>query len=180
MVLSKPLYIEVSIPILLNDPPDPTKNRKPVSPDPFEQIHKMFEEMNKIWDSMLPTPSNTNSNPSIPVKTKFIGFEMTIGRDGKPIIRQFSNVNPSDLNTVEPPTDVFNGKDKFMIIVETPGMEEKDISVEVKDRVLILNAKSEIKSYYKDVPLPANVDVDQKTTKYNNGILEIVFKKKIK
>ncbi len=97
--------------------------------------------------------------------------------------------NAEDVGTWYPAVDMFENDDSFVIKAELPGMEKKDISVDVKDRVLTLtgerNHDNEVKekNYYRrersygkfqrSFMLPADVDPDKIKADFKNGLLKI-------
>lgn len=95
----------------------------------------------------------------------------------------------------EPLVDISETESKIKIVVELPGVDKKDIDLEVKGNFLIIKAgisrqsKKEQKDYlyqertyqqyYRMVPLTKEVDPKNIDAKYNNGILEVILTKKI-
>lgn len=78
--------------------------------------------------------------------------------------------------TREPIVDIFDEKNHVAVIVELPGVQEKDIELEFIKGVLHLNATGE-KKYAKEISLPANIDFASKKMNFKNGILELKFNK---
>ncbi len=109
------------------------------------------------------------------------GFSVKIGGAGIPQVERFGNIvkkteqGPVVEEVREPFVDIFEETDSIEVIVELPGIEEKDISYEIKDEVLILNATSEGRKYTKDVLLPCKVSLPK--TAYRNGIFKLTLKK---
>ena len=93
------------------------------------------------------------------------------------------------LGTWHPVVDMYDEDDRIIISAELPGMEKKDISVDVKDRVLTLsgerNHDNEVKeeNYYRreraygkfqrTFSLPADVDSDKIKADFQDGLLKI-------
>jgi len=73
-------------------------------------------------------------------------------------------------------TDTFDEGDRLVIIAELPGVDEKDIAVEVKGDRLVLSARSRSHRYHKAVDLPGTVK-DGPSLTYRNGILRISLEK---
>ena len=73
-------------------------------------------------------------------------------------------------------TDMFDEGDNLVIIVELPGIDEKDIEIEVKGDRLALFARSPGRRYHKDIVLPCSVKEKPGLT-YKNGILKISLEK---
>ncbi|MEM4582769.1 MAG: archaeal heat shock protein Hsp20, partial [Desulfurococcaceae archaeon] len=92
------------------------------------------------------------------------GFSITIGPDGKPIIREFGNVRrvrgkPSIVEEREPLVDVFESENEVTVVAEMPGVDKEKIEVKVTEdgKTLVINASNEKRKYYKEVELPAKV-----------------------
>jgi len=109
--------------------------------------------------------------------------------EGRPKIQTFGNIKTVKekekakpefkiTETREPIVDVFDEKDHILVVVELPGINEREIKTSLKGDILILEAGGEEKrKYYKEILLPAKVDFEQKETNFKNGILEIKLKK---
>jgi len=90
-----------------------------------------------------------------------------------------------------PPADFYSRDDALVLQVELPGLELEDITVEVRDRRLLLSGerrftrdvKEELyhrieRSYgkfHRTFSLPYEVDRDQVQATYRNGVLEVVL-----
>lgn len=72
--------------------------------------------------------------------------------------------------------DTFDEGDRLMVIAELPGIDEKDIEIEVKGDRLVLCARSQGRQYHKDLALPCTVKGKPNIT-YKNGILKIILEK---
>lgn len=110
------------------------------------------------------------------------GFRITIGPDGVPRIEEFGNVRkigrkPEIAEEMEPLVDVVDEGDTIRVIAELPGVNKEDIELEAVDKTLIIRAKGKHRSYYKEVELPARVDIDSAKAHYRNGVLEVILKK---
>jgi HSP20 family protein len=111
------------------------------------------------------------------------GFSVKSGTEGKTVVEPFGNIKktpkgPKVEEVREPMTDVFDEKDKVMIIAEMPGISKKDISLELKGDILEISAASGQKKYSKEVLLETkSLKAENMTSTYKNGILEINIKK---
>ena len=92
-----------------------------------------------------------------------------------------------------PAVDMFDDEDKIVIKAELPGMDKKDISVDIENRVLTLsgerNYDNEVKeeNYYRReracgkfkraFNLSADVDSDQIKADFRDGVLKIEIPK---
>ncbi len=72
----------------------------------------------------------------------------------------------------EVPADVFDEKDHVRVIAEMPGIEEKDIKLDLKGDKLVISAERADRKYHQEIALPSVLQGDLETT-YKNGILEI-------
>ena len=73
--------------------------------------------------------------------------------------------------------DVFEEKDHINIMIELPGIEEKDVNLKIEDYILVISVVTPARKYYKEVKLPTSVKKDSVESKYRNGILEIKLRK---
>ncbi len=109
------------------------------------------------------------------------GYAMTVGPDGKPVVKEFGNIKPDQLptsNTREPIVDtIVDEKEKIVkLIAEMPGVEKTDVKIVVEDKIVDLSAEHDEKKYHVKVPLKHKVDENSAKASYKNGILELVFK----
>ncbi|MGD9054759.1 MAG: Hsp20/alpha crystallin family protein [Desulfobacterales bacterium] len=97
------------------------------------------------------------------------------------------------IGTWYPAVDMFDDDDKIVIKAELPGMDKKDISVDIENRVLTLsgerNYDNEVKeeNYYRReratgkfkraFNLPADVDEDQIKADFKDGVLKVEIPK---
>jgi HSP20 family protein len=73
----------------------------------------------------------------------------------------------------EPFTDIITTENEVKVIAELPGAEKRDIRLyATEDRVTIHVDKPQRK-YYKELKLPAKVDVKRASSSYKNGVLEV-------
>lgn len=113
----------------------------------------------------------------------YYGYTMTIGSDGKPVVKEYGNVKTSLLPTSdvrEPFVDVLvDDKEKVLkLVAEMPGVEKKDIKIIVEGRTVNLDAEHEEKKYHAKLPIKQKVEEDSVKATYANGILEVRFKLK--
>jgi len=112
------------------------------------------------------------------------GFTVRTMAGGKPKVETFGNIKKTPKGPVveemrEPIVDVFEEEDTIRAIAELPGIEEGDIHIEVKGDMLTLSAEGKRK-YHKEILLPASVDEENVSSSYENGILEIMLRRKEK
>ena len=121
------------------------------------------------------------------------GYSMTIGPEGKPVIREFSNVQRGHLYGLhadvrptrpeigeerEPMIDVLATEGNVKVTVEMPGVGKDKIKIDAHDNTVEVTSLEPARNYHKLINLPTEADVKTARSKYNNGILEITFDKK--
>jgi len=67
--------------------------------------------------------------------------------------------------------DVFDEGTHVEVVVELPGIREEDVLVAVRDGTLLVSGASASETLREKAPLPADVDPDSLTTRFNNGVL---------
>ena len=140
----------------------------------FRKMTRPFMDIDNIWDELKSSPDLQTFGPYC------YGYTATIGPDGKPIVKEYGNVRPGLLptsDTREPFVDVIiDDKEKALkIVAEMPGVEKKDIKIEVIGRTVNLDAEHGEKKYHTKVPIKHKVDEDSVKATYANGILEVKF-----
>ena len=111
----------------------------------------------------------------------YYGYTMTVGPDGKPVVKEYGNVKPSLLptsDTREPIVDtIVDEKENVVkLIAEMPGVEKTDVKIVVENKTVNLSAIHDEKKYHVQVPLKHKVDESSAKASYKNGILQIIFK----
>ena len=110
----------------------------------------------------------------------YYGYTMTVGPDGKPVVKEYGNVKPGLLptsETREPFVDTLvDEKEKILkLVAEMPGVEKKDVKIVVNDKTVSIDAEHGEKKYHAKVPVPHKVDKDSAKASYKNGVLELKF-----
>jgi HSP20 family protein len=117
---------------------------------------------------------------------------MTIGRDGKPRVKEFGNVKSPltgsrgfmNMNTPmisserEPLSDVSITDKEVKVVIEMPGVPKDKIKLNAYRDKLEITSQDPERKYHEIVEIPPQADIETIRSSYNNGILEIVFKKK--
>ena len=133
--------------------------------DPFEELRRLQERMYRIFKEIEPS---------------FVERKMLPATGG-------------EIATVEPFVDVIDKGDKVVVAADIPGVEKGDLSVNIRGDRLEISAerKKEAEekkegyirrertytSYYRAIPLPAEVDADKADATFENGVLEITMPK---
>ena len=110
------------------------------------------------------------------------GFSMSVGPDGKPVIREFGNMEPSSKGPLlkedrEPLVDVMQEGNDVVVVTELPGVEKQQINLESTDRALKITVNSPKRRYLKEMEMPHLVDPKTARATYKNGVLEVRFHK---
>jgi HSP20 family protein len=108
-------------------------------------------------------------------------------------------LRPSDDSNVEssrwlPAVDIKENADQFILTVDIPGVNPKDVEISMENNVLTLKGSREetinqekqgyhrierVKgSFYRRFTFPDTADADQVTAKSKHGVLEIIIAKK--
>ncbi|MDQ6722929.1 MAG: Hsp20/alpha crystallin family protein [Thermoproteota archaeon] len=167
-------------------------------------IFRDFEDMHKEMDRMFNVFTNISSNAPKELVREYqtpqgdnvrevgpivYGYSMTIGPDGKPDVREFGNIksfgrkgggelNPQISSEREPLADVNSTENEVKVVLEMPGIKKEDIKIKAYDGAVEVIADNPQRRYYKTVELPKEADIETARSKYNNGILEVLFDKK--
>ncbi len=162
----------------------------------FEDMDRMLDEMFK--EMLEDVPKELYRERRLPngrvvreMGPFVYGYSMTIGPDGKPVIREFGNVKPSMRSFPsgfrrpslelrgerEPLVDVISEDGTIRVVTEVPGVEKKDIKLNCSEKTLTISVDGEERRYHKEVALPTEVDPKISKANYKNGVLEIVLTK---
>ena len=117
------------------------------------------------------------------------GYSMTIGPDGKPKVREFGNIKspvggmgsfeqPSLSAEREPLIDISSTDNEVKIVAEMPGISKEKIKVNAYDKYVEIKSEDPNRKYHKQIEVPEDIDIQSARSNYNNGVLEIIFKKK--
>ena len=180
-----------------NDDDDwPPRRRRgsPFGPWGFPDIDEMMREMERAFSEQfkdlekeLPKSLVRESKtPDGGVKKEIgpivYGYSVTIGPDGKPVVREFGNVRSGEgkpwkaiQDKREPLVDVVSSGKEVRVIAEMPGVKKEDINVTVNEKSVTISVDSEDRGYYKELDLPGLVEPKGARSTYNNGILEVTI-----
>jgi HSP20 family protein len=155
----------------------------------FEQVEKEFSDAEDMLNRVFKTVVESGADGSN-TQPYFYGYQISIGTDGKPHIREFGNVRPSQKGLVEqsevrePLVDSsINEKENTMIITaEMPGITKEDVKVTMEEGLVKIHAEKGNKKYHTELPVDKELDEDTTKASYINGVLElrIQFKKPLK
>ena len=181
-----------------NDDDDNWPNRRrrgsPFGPWGFPDIDEMMREMERAFSEQfkdlereLPKSLvRESTTPDGGVKKEIgpivYGYSMTIGPDGKPVVREFGNLRSGEgrpLKAIqgkrEPLIDMVNSGKEVRVIAEMPGVRKEDINVTVNEKSMTISVDREDRGFYKELDLPGIVNPKGARSTYNNGILEVTI-----
>lgn len=115
------------------------------------------------------------------------GYSVTIGPDGKPIVREFGNVKPrlglagrpviQIMSEREPVIDIIDEEKKIRVVAELPGVQKEDISVSSTEDRITIRVETEKRRFFNEVELPKRVLPNSAKATYTNGVLEVSLDK---
>jgi HSP20 family protein len=160
-----------------------------------KDMGKTFSEQFKNIENKVPTSLIKEYETPEGGKVREIGpivygYSMTIGPDGKPKIREFGNVKspfagregffeqPSLSAEREPLVDISSTDKEVKIVAEMPGISKEKIRIDAYDNYVEIKSEDPDRKYHKTIEVPEDIDLESTKSNYNNGILEITFKKK--
>lgn len=136
-----------------------------------------FDEMvDRMWNEVQKDPDT---------QTWYYGYQVSVGPDGEPYVKEFGNIRPKgeqlQLGTREPLIDV-SVDDKVglvKIVAEMPGANKESIKINATEDNVTITSNHIGKPYNAEVPLSTQVEPNTAEATYTNGMLQIVFKKKM-
>ncbi len=145
-----------------------------------DEFDRLFKSMSKSFVNLDDLFEDVRSTDCISGPLCY-GYTMTVGPDGKPVVREYGNVKPGLLptsDTREPLVDTLvDDKEKTIkLVAEMPGVEKKDVKIVVDGKIVNIDAEHGDKKYHVKVPIEHKVDENSVKASYKNGILEIIFK----
>jgi HSP20 family protein len=152
------------------------------------------------WDSTPSPHSKAYLEEFIMAIIRWDPFrEVAASQNGfNPLFSLFRNVNEADVPLTAasfvPAVDIYEDKDKLVLKLEVPGIEEKDLDVQVENDTLTVKGERKFEkdekeenfhriersygSFYRSFTLPTTVEANTVTAKYTAGVLRLELKKK--
>ncbi len=139
----------------------------------FKRMSRSFINLDDLFEEVKSV--GTVSGPF------YYGCTMTVGPDGKPVVKEYGNVKPGLLptsDTRDPLVDtIVDEKEKTVkLVAEMPGVEKKDVKIVVDGKIVNIDVENGEKKYHAEVPIKHKVDENSVKASYKNGILEVIFK----
>jgi HSP20 family protein len=153
------------------------------------EMEREFEDLEKRIPKDLVREYTTPEGGKIREAGPFVyGYSMTVGPDGKPRVREFGNIKPSRgfggiarpeiSGELEPLVDITTTENEVKVVIEMPGINKNNIRINAYDQTLEVKSDDPKRKYHKAIEVPPETDIETAKSTYNNGILEITFKKK--
>lgn len=148
----------------------------------FDEFDKSFRRLSDrffTWDDVFENQKGGQVQTYGPY---YYGYEMTVGPDGKPHVKEWGNVKPTaslaSSDVRQPYVDTLFDKESnsLKLVAEMPGIEKSDIKVTVEGKTVDIKAEHEDRKYHTRVPINHKVDENSAKAKYANGILELSLK----
>lgn len=112
------------------------------------------------------------------------GYKITTNPNGKTKITIFGNQRPKKLKpnlqkTEEPKPllDIIQTEKEVMVVIELPGVNKKDINIDVSNKKLLISAKKPNTLFSKKIDLPTKINKNESSAVYKNGVLTIMLLK---
>lgn len=159
--------------------------------DPWGMKNKLFAnfglefgEIEEMMNSIFRTMAE-RSNYFEGSQPYYYGYQITIGPDNKPHIREFGNLKSQrgfvEQKSMREPlidTSINEKENNFIVTAELPGVNKEDIKISLTDSSIILNAEHGEKKYHTEIPFDIELDGTTAKATYSNGILELKIKLK--
>ncbi len=144
-----------------------------------DEFDRIFKRMSRSFAGVDDLLEDFKQNGST-FGPYYYGYTMTVGPDGKPVVKEYGNVKPGLLpssDTREPLVDtIVDEKERVVkLVAEMPGVEKTDVKVVVQEKSVNIDAEHGEKKYHAKVPIQYKVDKDSAKASYKNGILELIF-----
>ena len=153
----------------------------------FEDADREFAEAEEMLNRMFRTvKEGSTSGAATSQLPYYYGYQINVGPDGKPHIREFGNVKPAARGLIEQSgvreplvdTSVDEKNNQLTITAEMPGVSKEDIKVNISDTYITIQAEKGDKKYHTDVPINLALEDVSAKAAYSNGILELKIKLK--
>ena len=157
-----------------------------------EMMEQNFEQFRTRIPEEMKRERKLPDGSTIPEWGPFVyGYSMTIGPDGKPKIREFGNVKPSNdaekcglskpcldvRQEREPLIDIVDAEKEIKVIAELPGVAKEEIKLSGTSEALTISVDTPERKYYKQIVIPSKIDPKKAKTSYKNGVLEVTLPK---
>lgn len=157
----------------------------------FQDMEREFENIEKWTSEDFVREYNIPRRRKVrKVKSIVYRYSMSIGPDRKPKVRESENVKPSrkfgrfmrpDISRetgIEPLVDITMTDKEVKATVQMPIVSKDKIKINIYDNTVEVKSKGPQRRYHQTFEIPHEAIIETAKSFYNNGILEITFKKK--
>lgn len=152
----------------------------------FDDLDREFSTAEEMLSGMFRTLLQGDAQSLASNLPYYYGYQINVGPDGKPHVKEFGNVRPTRRGLAEqteirkPLIDTnFNEKENtYVITAEMPGVSKEDIKVSLSQQTVTLRADHGRKKYLAEIPLDVELDGASAKATYTNGIVELKIKTK--
>jgi len=152
-----------------------------------KKFHDILDELDRVIDGMEDDIENMlkniyESGSKFLPKPIVYGLSMKVDPNGEPILKLFGDRNLLEEGFREPVYDQIINKDegKLKLFIELPGVEKKDIELNVLEDEATISAIHDDIKYKARIKFKASVDPTSGSASCHNGVLEATFKLKNK
>jgi HSP20 family protein len=152
----------------------------------FDDLDREFATAEEMLNRMFRTVIEGDIQPLKGNFPYYYGYQITVGPNGRPQVKEFGNVRPTMRGLVEqsgmrnPLVDTnFNDKENtYVITAEMPGVTKDDIKVSISEQTATIKAEHGDKKYLSEIPFDVELDDTSAKATYTNGIFELKIKAK--
>jgi len=157
----------------------------------FNEMDREFAQaedmMNRVFNTARGiSPMTADSFREASTFPYYYGYQITIGADGKPHVREFGNVRPGAKGLVEQSsvrqplvdTAVDEKNNTLVVTAEMPGLSKENIKVSTAGNLITIHGEKDQKKYHAEIPVDVEMDDESTKASYSNGVLELKLKLK--
>ena len=157
----------------------------------FNEMDREFAQaedmMNRVFNTAKGiSPMTADAFREASTFPYYYGYQITVGADGKPHVREFGNVRPGAKGLVEQSsvrqplvdTAVDEKNNTLVVTAEMPGLSKENIKVITAENLITIHGEKDQKKYHAEIPLDVEIDDDSTKASYSNGVLELKLKLK--
>lgn len=157
-----------------------------MSADNRKNLRDMLDELDRYFENFeneIQQAMKENLNLGFRNSQPFVaGFSIKLGPEGKPSMQIFGDSpvsgdgyrSPLTEQTIDPKSGTLR------LVLDMPGVEKKDISVDARDDSAVITAEGPNRKYKAEISLKAPVLPESGKAEFRNGVLEILFSLKDK
>ena len=152
----------------------------------FDDLDKEFSTAEEMLSRIFRIIREGDAQPLRSNSPYYYGYQINLGPDGKPHVREFGNVKPimrglveqSEIRKLLVDTNFNEKENTYVITAEMPGVTKEDIKVSVSQQTVTIRAERGGKKYLTEIPFDVELDDTSAKATYTNGIVELKIKAK--